>query len=252
VHPVADRAIDIYKTIDSIDLKTSLHLYDQWRPYKKEITYYGGWIPGASYESYPEDMGWVMPTRGVVLLTVHFSPAGKEEESVSGVNFFFKKSEIKRTVKVISLGSGGAGERDITPPLLIFPDKVQEHTLRIANAREDITVLYVWPHMHYLGKSFRAFALHDADTLPLVRIPSWDFRWQELYRYKKPVILKRGDVVNVIGVFDNTSANPANPNKPPVFVESSGDMRSDQEMLTLLLIYVSHREGDENLYYTQQ
>ncbi|HEY9044285.1 MAG TPA: cytochrome c, partial [Ohtaekwangia sp.] len=136
---------------------------------------------------------------------------------------------------------------DIYPPLVLFANEVQTHRLRIANSREDITVLYVWPHMHYLGKTFKAYATRDNDTIPLVSIPSWDFRWQELYRYKKPVILKRGDIVNFYGIFDNTANNPLNPNNPPKFVESSGDMRSDQEMLTMLLIYVTYKPGDEQL-----
>jgi hypothetical protein len=249
IHPVENPAIDLYKTIDSVDMNLSPYSYDQWLPYKKEMTYYGGWIPGTSYESYPPDMGWVMPKRGVVLLTVHFSPVGKAEESISGVNFFFKKTPINRKVKVISLGSGGIGEEDISPPLLLFANQVQTHTLRIANQREDITLLYAWPHMHYLGKEFTAFATRDADTIPLVHIPAWDFRWQEIYKYRKPAILKQGDVVNVIGVFDNTENNPFNPNSPPKFVESLGEMRSDQEMLTLLLIYVTYQPGDESLQY---
>ncbi len=248
IHPVDDPSIDIHKTVDSIDLGTSRYTYEQWIPYKKEMRYYGGWIPGTSYESYPANMGWVMPKRGVMLLTIHFSPSGKDEESICGVNFFFKKSPIERTVKVISLGSGGIGERDIFPPLLLFPEKVETYRLRIANSREDISVLYVWPHMHYLGTEFKAYATRDVnDTIPLVHIPSWDFRWQEIYRYGKPVVLKKGDVVHMYGTYDNTSSNPMNPNNPPKFVESTGDMRSDQEMLTMLLIYVSYRPGDEAL-----
>jgi len=251
VHPVEDPAIDIYKTIDSVDLNTSMHLYDQWLPYKKRMIYYGGWIPGTSYESYPKDIGWVMPKRGVVLLTVHFAPSGKNIESINGINLFFKKTPVKRHVKVISLGSGGIGESEIYPPLVLFAGEVQTHRLRIANSREDISLLYVWPHMHYLGKDFKAFATREQDTIPLVHIPAWDFRWQEIYRYKKPVILKRGDVVNVYGTYDNTANNPLNPNNPPKFVESSGDMRSDQEMLTLLLVYVPYEAGDETLVYDQ-
>jgi hypothetical protein len=249
IHPVDNPAIDLYKTVDSINLSSNRYAYEQWLPYKKEMTYYGGWIPGASLEVYPSDMGWTMPKRGVMLLTIHYSPSGKEEESLSGVNFFFKKTPIARKVKVISLGSGGIGERDISPPLMLFPNAVQTHHLRIANARENITVLYVWPHMHYLGKSFTAYALHDADTIPLVKIPSWDFRWQEMYRYRKPVVLKQGDIVNVYGTYDNTADNPLNPNNPPKFVESSADMRSDQEMMTMLLVYVTYQPGDESLVY---
>ncbi len=249
IHPVPDPSIDIHATIDSIDLNTSRYLYDQWLPYKREMTYYGGWIPGASYESYPQDMGWVMPKRGVMLLTIHFPPVGKPEECISGVNFFFKKTPVARKVKVISLGSGGIGERDIFPPLLLLANEVQTHHLRIANSREDITVLYVWPHMHYLGKEFKAFATRGQDTIPLVHIPKWDFRWQEIYQYKKPVILNKGDVVHVYGTYDNTADNPMNPNNPPQLVTSSGDMRSDQEMMTMLLVYVTYEKGDEDLSF---
>jgi hypothetical protein len=106
--------------------------------------------------------------------------------------------------------------------------------------------------MHYLGKSFTAYAMHDADTIPLVKIPSWDFRWQEMYRYRKPVVLKQGDIVNVYGTYDNTAENPLNPNNPPKFVESSADMRSDQEMMTMLLVYVTYQPGDESLVYEAQ
>ncbi len=249
IHPVPDTSIDIHSTVDSIDLNTSRYLYDQWLPYKKDMTYYGGWIPGASYESYPQDMGWVMPRRGVMLLTIHFPPVGKAEESISGVNFFFKKTPIARKVKVISLGSGGIGERDIFPPLLLLANEVQTHRLRIANSREDITVLYVWPHMHYLGKEFKAFATRGQDTIPLVHIPAWDFRWQEIYQYERPVILNKGDIVHVYGTYDNTADNPMNPHNPPQLVTSSGDMRSDQEMMTMLLVYVTYEKGDEELEF---
>lgn len=248
VHPVEDLNIDIYNTVTQIDLGTDeKYTYDQWLPYKKKMTYYGGWIPGASYESYPTGVGWKMPKRGVILLTIHFGPSGKDAESLDGINFFFKNEPIQRIVKVISLGSGGIGQKDIDPPLMIFANDKSTHNLTVTNRNEDISLLYVWPHMHQIGAEFKAFATNLAnDTIPLVHIPNWDFRWQELYRYRKPVVLKRGSVINISGTFDNTEQNPANPFKPPKLILSDGDMRSDQEMLTLLLVYVAYEEGDEN------
>lgn len=250
IHPVEDTSISLTNTIEQVDLNAedAWH-YQEWLPYKKKMTYYGGWIPGASAETYPPDMGWVMPKRGVVLLTVHFGPSGKDEDVISGVNFFFKKTPIKRTVNVISLGSGGIAERQITPPLLLFGGEVKTCSLQVAYQNKPITLLYAWPHMHQVGKEFTAFATlpNTADTLKLVHIPDWDFRWQELYRYQKPVVLPTGSVVNVIGTYDNTDANPQNPNKPAKLITSDGKMRSDQEMMTLLLVYVTYEPGDENL-----
>jgi hypothetical protein len=249
IHPVDDPGIDLNNTVAQVNLNgDDASRYREWLPYKKQLTYYSGWIPGTTVETYPADMGWVMPKRGVVLLTVHFGPAAKDIENVSGVNFFFTKKPIRRTVKVISLGSGGIGEKEITPPLLVFGGDSLTTRLRIAYRNQPITLLYAWPHMHQIGKRFTAFAtLPGADTLRLVRIPDWDFRWQEVYRYQKPVILPTGAVINVIGTYDNTEGNLQNPNKPPKLITSDGQMRSDQEMLTLLLLYVAYEPGDENL-----
>jgi hypothetical protein len=85
------------------------------------------------------------------------------------------------------------------------------------------------------------------DTIPLVNIPEWDFRWQEIYRFKKPVLIPMRSKLVIEATYDNTSANPFNPNDPPKVVTSEGDMRSDQEMMTMLMLYVPYEDGDENI-----
>ena len=76
VHAVPDTSIDIQRTAAYINLtEDDRQKFDQYQPYRKTITYYGGWIPGTTFESYPKDIGWVLPRRGVILLTVHFAPA---------------------------------------------------------------------------------------------------------------------------------------------------------------------------------
>jgi hypothetical protein len=251
IHPVEDTVINLHNTVNVVDLNgESSSQYYQWLKYKQEMTYYGGWVPGASFETYPQDMGWEMPRRGVVLLTVHYGPSALEAANINGINLFFKDSPIKRKVKVISLGSGGIGEKDIRPPFMLFADEVKTFTLRVANNQPDVSLLYAWPHMHQLGKTFKAYAVKaPGDTIPLVRIPEWDFRWQEIYRFKKPVLLPKGAVVHIEGTYDNTAQNPMNPHSPPQLVLSEGNMRSDQEMMTLLLMYVTREEEDEQLIF---
>jgi hypothetical protein len=250
-HPVEDTSVDLNNTVDFVDMNgPDADKYYEWIKYKKQMTYYGGWIPGTTVETYPADMGWVMPKRGVVLLTIHFAPSSLDAESINGINIFFKKTAIKRKVKVISLGSGGIGERDISPPFMIFANEVKSFRLRVANNQPDVSLLYAWPHMHQLGKEFKAYATTAAgDTIKLVHIPEWDFRWQEIYRYQKPVLLPKGAVVHIEGTYDNTTENKMNPHNPPELVLSTGNMRSDQEMLTLLLMYVERQEEDDSLVF---
>lgn len=248
IHEVPQE-IDIRSGPDMINLSEDDRTkYDAYLPFKKSITYYGGWIPGASAETYPKGFGWVMPKRGVILLTVHYAPSAKEEESVSGINLFFTKTPIERKVKVISFGSAGIGEEQINPPLMIMPNTVKTFTLKLTNPGEDFSVMYVWPHMHLLGKSFKAYGVTPTgDTIRLTSIPDWDFRWQEIYRFKNLVRIPKGTRLHIEGTYDNTANNPFNPHKPPRIVYSTGDMNSTSEMMTLMMVFLPYKEGDEKI-----
>lgn len=245
--------IDINSGPDMINLSADERTkYNAYLPFKKTISYYGGWIPGSSGETYPKGIGWVMPKRGVILLTVHYAPSAKDEESISGVNLYFTKEPVARKVKVISFGSGGIGQDQIMPSLLIMPNKVETFTLTLSNPGEDFSVLYVWPHMHLLGKEFKAYGIAPSgDTIRLAHIPQWDFRWQENYRFKKLVRIPKGTLLHIEGTYDNTVNNPFNPNNPPKLVRSDGDMKTTDEMLTLMMIFLPYREGDENIFIGQ-
>lgn len=250
VHAVTDTAIDIYKTDNFINLtEDDRKKYDQYLPYRKTITYYGGWIPGSGYESFPKDFGFVMPKRGVILLTVHYAPAAKDAESICGINLFFKNTPVKRPVKIISFGSGGIGEKEITPsPFFIPANQTKTFHLVVTNPGEDFSIMDVWPHMHYIGKEFTAYlTTPDGDTIHLVHIPDWDFRWQEIYRFKHLIHVPKGSTVHIIGTYDNTTGNPLNPFNPPRTIWSFGDMRSTDEMLTLMMVFLPYEKGDENI-----
>ena len=249
IHEVADTNISIYNTAKMINLSEDDRTkFEQYKPYRKTITYYGGWIPGTTYEYYAKEFGWIMPKRGVILLTVHFAPSATEEISLSGVNLFFKKTQVTRPVKVISFGSGGIGENQISPPFFIKKNEKKTFKLEVTNPGTDLSIMYVWPHMHYIGKEFTAYIVPpEGDTIRLVHIPEWDFRWQEIYRLKKLVKVPKGSVMHIEGMYDNTDQNPANPNSPPKTIFSSGNMRSTDEMLTLLMVYLPYQEGDEKI-----
>lgn len=248
IHAVPE-GVDLKSGPDVIDLSTDdAQLVDGWKPLKKTIEYYGGWIPGASFENYPPGMGWVMPKRGVLILTLHYAPSPKDESCTAGINLFFSPKKVERPVKVISFGSGGIGEDQIKPPLRLLPNQVRTFSLTLSNPGEDFSVMYVWPHMHLLGKKYTAFAISPkGDTIRLVNIPDWDFRWQEIYRFKKLVPVPRGSRLVINGTYDNTANNPFNPFNPPRMVYSTGNMETINEMLTLLMVFLPYKPGDENL-----
>jgi hypothetical protein len=248
-HTVTDAAVDIMKTDPFVNMtEGDPTKFDQYQPYRKTINYYGGWIPGARYESYPKGFGWVLPKRGVILLTVHFASSATDETSINGVNLFFTKTPVKRKVKVVSFGSGGIGERQIFPPLFIKANTIKTFTLEVTNPNEDQSLMYVWPHMHFIGKEFKAYVTTpSSDTIRLVHIPEWDFRWQEIYRFKQLVKVPKGSVIHLECTYDNTADNPFNPNKPPSGIFSTSNMSATDEMMTLLIIFLPYQPGDEKI-----
>jgi tetratricopeptide (TPR) repeat protein len=107
----------------------------------------------------------------------------------------------------------------------------------------DADVLAVYPHAHYLGKVLEASAtLPDGSKKWLVRIPAWDPNWQAVFYYKEPVFLPKDSVIHMRYRYDNSSANPRNPNHPPKRVRA-GNQATD-EMGHLWLQILPRGAGD--------
>jgi hypothetical protein len=70
--------------------------------------------------------------------------------------------------------------------------------------------------MHLLGRDMQISAkFPDGTVHDLIRIDDWDFNWQYTYHLETPMELPKGTVVYLVSHFDNSAANPRNPNHPP-------------------------------------
>ncbi|MDX2249681.1 MAG: hypothetical protein SF052_23055 [Bacteroidia bacterium] len=206
------------------------------------------YLPGVTPSVYPAEIGgYRMKRKGAILLNdMHYGPSASDTFDRSRFNVFFAKTPPKRPTMEIQLGTLGISA--IVPPLVIPPDTIMTFTTR-AVIQNDISLLTLNPHMHLLGKSFLAYAVTvEGDTIPLIRIPEWDFRWQFYYTFEKMLKIPKGAVICVEATFDNTADNPSNPFDPPrVVAERNGSMRTTDEMLQFILTYVPYQKGDENI-----
>ncbi len=75
-----------------------------------------------------------------------------------------------------------------------------------------------------------------------MRIPAWDPNWQAVFYYREPVFLPKDSVIHMRYYYDNSAANPRNPNHPPKRVRS-GNQATD-EMGHLWLQILPHDAGD--------
>ena len=114
----------------------------------------------------------------------------------------------------------------------------------IWNVKSDISLLNVWPHMHYLGRDWEiTLERPDGSKENLIRIDDWDFNWQGSYTFPKYIKVPKGSVIRAAALYDNTLANPFNPSFPPVDV-GWGEKTKD-EMFFLPFTYVDYQAGDE-------
>jgi hypothetical protein len=231
---------------DSYD---AIHLLNDDGSYPDLHRSVANYLPGAvSPAGYPEGIGgWTLRRRGAFLMRdVHYGPSPVDTEDESAFNVFFTDKAPVRPTREMQLGTLGISE--IIPPLIIPPDTVKTFTTKTV-IQEDISLLTINPHMHLLGKSFEAFAATpDGRTIPLIKIPKWDFRWQHFYTFPKMLKIPKGSTIAAIGIYDNTPNNHNNPFSPPrEVIGTNGSMRVTDEMFQLIMTFLPYQEGDENV-----
>ncbi len=206
------------------------------------------YLPGVQTSLYPRGIGgFKMSKKGMFLINdMHYGPSPVDDEDRSYFNVFFDSIPPKRPIGEFQLGTLGVSR--IVPPLVIPPNERKNFTTSFT-LPNDISVLTVNPHMHLLGKTFKAYAIKpNNDTIPLVKIDDWNFRWQFFYTFKKMLHLPAGTKIKVEAMFDNTLSNPDNPFDPPKWITGKdGSMKTTDEMLQLIITYLPYRTGDENI-----
>jgi len=202
-----------------------------------------GWVPGNFPISFPKGTGKKLLRNSDIIMNVHYSPNARPDQvDQSKVNFYFSKGPVEREVYSLAM----AEESIINKPFLIKANEKAQFQAKFGPIPIDISALAINPHMHYLGKTIRAFAVTpDGDAIFLVQINNWDFKWQDTYQFKKMLKIPKGSVIFLEATYDNTTTNPANPVIPPKDVTFGWSTNS--EMMSLVLYYIEYRPGDEDV-----
>ncbi len=206
------------------------------------------YLPGVGGTLYPNGIGgWQLSRKfALYIKDLHIGPSPVSESDSSYFNLYFMDEPPTRPLKELHLGTLGIAP--VVPSLAIPPGEVKDFTISY-HTPEKISVLTVNPHMHLLGKKFKAYAITPSgDTIRLIKIDQWDFRWQYFYTYPQPVVIPAGSEIKVEATFDNTAKNKYNPFDPPQWVsEREGSMRTTDEMLQFFITYLPYQAGDETI-----
>ena len=207
--------------------KTGTQLYDN---------FWAGWVPGNTPIFYPEGIAKRLPRNADLVVNMHYSPSPVAVTDRSRIRLYLAKKPPERPVKTFILDE----DENSNPPFFIAANTTGKFYMRSPLLPVDMDLLSVLPHMHQLGRSFRAYAITpDGRVVPLVQVLRWNFNWQTTYQFERGLRLPKGSVVYAEAEYDNTSANPVNPNFPPRDVGYGWG--SSEEMMNLVFEYIRAR-----------
>ena len=178
------------------------------------------YVPGNTFVEFPEGVAKKLPAGATLLFQMHYTPTGKATIDRTRIGLRFANQAPQKVVRTLPV----ANRR------IRIPANEENHVETASRYIPAGTVVRAFmPHMHLRGKAFKYELLtKNGERETLLDVPRYDFNWQLRYELKQPRALPAGSRIEVTGVFDNSSENPANPD--PNRIVRWGD-QSEQEML---------------------
>ncbi len=202
----------------------------------------GVWVPGQRAYYSPDGMGIRLPAHTNIVVQIHY-PGGISGKSDSTKLFLKLTSNFRREITI----DAPLNHFELDNGAFLF---IPANTTKTFNAHYtvpyDLSTLGVGPHMHLIGTRILSYCVTPgADTIPFIEIPEWDFHWQGIYSFPKVIKIPSGSTIYSEAHYDNTSANPDNPNNPPISVHL-GESTTD-EMMLVYFAFTPYQNGDENI-----
>lgn len=168
------------------------------------------YAPGSSPDAWPDKMAKFVPAGSDLVFQMHYTANGRAASDQSSIGLIFSKHVPEQRVLTLQL----TNDHFVIPPGA--PDYRVEARGTLPN---DAVLLSFLPHMHLRGKRFEynlIRKIRSADGKPgyaiepLLRV-NYHFHWQMSYRLAEPRFLKAGTELQAVAWYDNSKANPHNP-----------------------------------------
>src|SRR5258707_7929258 len=199
------------------------------------------YAPGSSPDAWPETMAKFIPAGSDLVFQMHYTANGRAASEQSSIGLIFSKHAPEQQVLTLQL----TNDHFVIPPGA--PDYRVEARGTLPN---DATLLSFFPHMHLRGKQFEYNIVHkDKSVAPLLRV-HYHFHWQMSYRLGEPLPLKAGAELQAVAWFDNSKANPHNPD--PSAAVRWGEQTYDEMMVGFFDVAVAAGRGKGRPFFRPQ
>jgi copper type II ascorbate-dependent monooxygenase-like protein len=145
----------------------------------------------------------------VLTFQLHYTTNGAAASDTSSVGFIFAKQPPQMEVR----------SSDFTNRIFRIPPGANNEAVESAiEFKEDVRIFALFPHTHLRGKSWEYRLIYpDGRKEVVLSVPRYDFNWQTYYIYAKPLAVPKGARLEATAHYDNSAANPWNPD-PKVMV----------------------------------
>lgn len=208
----------------------------------RQFTPVGGWAVGTNVRALPADLAYHYPKDADLVLQTHFHPSGKVEKEISTVGLYFADKPPQNTFVGVQLppAFGALSGLDIPPGASHYVIK-DSFVLPVSGE-----AFAIGGHAHYLGRQMTMKATFpDGRTRWLLKIPDWDFAWQEQYAFKERLTLPAGTRLEVEISYDNSADNPRNPTSPPTRVKWGPMSTDEMGSVTVQVVPANDRDAQK-------
>jgi len=161
------------------------------------------WTAGMNPFVFPEGIGRVMNPGAQILVDSHYHPVGEATSDQTRIGLHFGEGELKK--EIFTLITSNTGIR--------IPGGAEHHAEMAHHLFDRDMQIYAFsPHMHVRGKAMTYVLAHpDGSKETLLDVPKYNYNWQWQYYPTEPIDVPAGSRLEVTAVWDNSDANPANP-----------------------------------------
>jgi peroxiredoxin len=167
-----------------------------------------GWltayVPSQRSVTLPPGAARLVPAGSKLVFQMHYTPNGTEQQDMTKIGILFGR------------------DKEVTHEVFTVVAIDQEFEIPPHAARHSVSATVPWlpptgqlyaiiPHMHVRGKSIRISTLRGGIKQILLDVPHYDFNWQHSYYLAEPLPLSSIDKITMTATFDNSAANPNNP-----------------------------------------
>jgi hypothetical protein len=159
--------------------------------------------PGTNAMILPAGSALQIKAGAVLMFQMHYTTNGEAAKDQSSVGIIFAKQPPQEEVRTNAF---------INPMFTIPPGANNQAVDSAIEFTEDSHIRGMIPHTHLRGKSWEYRMVYpDGHSEVILSVPKYDFNWQTYYVFTKPLAAPKGARLEARAHYDNSTANPFNP-----------------------------------------